>query len=168
MYFALGLLCRKYNDSFLRLMRNDGFKTFLLLLFLFLFVFKYHHAIPYAKYILYLSDHLIIRVAGLFCVFSFFLCNSDFFARNGKLSQLMQFVGRRTLDIYLLHYFFIPDLSCCNEFLSTDTRAVLELVFGFGMAAIIIAVSLLCSAFIRNSEFLGHYLFGVKSDKYSY
>jgi hypothetical protein len=52
--------------------------------------------------------------------------------------------------------------------LSTDTRAVLELVFGFGMAAIIIAVSLLCSAFIRNSEFLGHYLFGVKSDKYSY
>lgn len=168
MYFALGLLCKKYNDVFLRLMKNDAVKALLILLFFFLFIFKYHHNIPYGKNLLYLSDHLVIRVAGLFCVFSFFLCHSDFFARNGKVSQTMQFVGRRTLDIYLLHYFFIPDLSCCNEFLSTDTRAVLELLFGFGLASIIIAVSLLCSAFIRNSEFLGHYLFGVKSDKYSY
>lgn len=78
----------------------------------------------------------------------------------------MQFVGRRTLDIYLLHYFFLPDLAVCNEFLSTNTRALLELVFGMSISLIVIAVCLLCSNILRNSDFLGHYLFGAKSEIY--
>lgn len=168
MYFGLGLICKKYNEGFLKLMKNDFVKAVLIIGFIGLFCLKYHHDFLYGDLMNMVSERLFLRVIGLFCVFSFFYNNAEFFSTNMVISPVMQFVGRRTLDIYLIHYFFIPDLACCNEFLSTNTRAIAELIFGFGFACIIIFFSLLSSMVIRNSEFLGHYLFGVKSDKYRY
>ena len=50
---------------------------------------------------------------GLIVVFSFFMSKEELFKSEGKfkwISQSMQYVGRHTLDIYLLHYFFLPTL----------------------------------------------------------
>ena len=166
MYFVLGLMAKKYHKQFIDLMKNDGAKAFFILAYISLFCLNYHHDFAGGAIINKLSYSLVLRVVGVLCVFSFFCNHADYFAQNNRVSKYMQFVGRRTLDIYLLHYFFLPDLAVCNEFLSTNTRALLELSFGIGISLMVIMVCLLCSTIIRSSDFLGHYLFGAKSEKY--
>lgn len=166
MYFVLGLMAKKCNKPFIDLMKNDLAKAFFIVAYIGLFCLNWYHDFS-GVIINTLSYSLVLRIVGVLCVFSFFCNQAAYFGRNNRVSRWMQFVGRRTLDIYLLHYFFLPDLSVCNDFLSTNTRALLELAFGLGVSLLVIAVCLLCSAVIRNSDFLGHYLFGAKSEKYN-
>lgn len=162
MYFTLGLLCKKYNENFLRMMGKESFMTILLLSFFLLFLLKYHHDFAGGEFLNTISERLVLRVVGLLCVFSFFYNHASFFEDNNMLSRVVQFVGRRTLDIYLIHYFFIPDLSALKSFFEDGAQPLLELIFGLTTAGIIILISLVCSYVIRQSSTLGYYLLGVK------
>ena len=82
------------------------------------------------------------------------------------LSRPLQYVGTRTLDIYLLHYFFLPRflMAYADQLKALDSQFVEFLVI-MGVSLIVLGLSLLASYVIRLSPFLGHYLFGVKYDK---
>lgn len=166
MYFVLGLMAKRYNKQFMELMKNDLAKALFVVTYVGLFCLNWHHDFPKGEIINKLSYSFVLRIVGMLCVFCFFYNKAAYFGQNNKVSRWMQFVGRRTLDIYLLHYFFLPNLSVCNDFLSTNTRGLLELGFGLGISLLVIAVCLLCSTIIRNSDILGHYLFGAKSERY--
>ena len=78
----------------------------------------------------------------------------------------LQYIGTRTLDIYLLHYFFLPRfLMSYGEQLRSYNCQPLELLFALAVALVVVAICLLVSYVIRLSPFLGHYLFGVKYEK---
>ena len=80
-----------------------------------------------------------------------------------RLSIPLQYVGTRTLDIYLLHYFFLPRflMPYADQLRAYDSH-LLEFIIIMGISFIVLAISLLVSYIIRLSPFLGHYLFGVK------
>jgi hypothetical protein len=75
-------------------------------------------------------------------------------------------VGTRTLDIYLLHYFFLPRflMPYADQLKAFDSHFV-EFWVILGISLIVLLLSLLASYIIRLSPFLGHYLFGVKLNK---
>jgi hypothetical protein len=79
-------------------------------------------------------------------------------------SSILKFVGTRTLDIYLLHYFFLPEflLPHANRLLAAIHSLLLPLPILFA-AIIVVALCLLTSYIIRLSPFLAHYLFGAKT-----
>ena len=75
-------------------------------------------------------------------------------------------IGTRTLDIYLLHYFFLPRfLLAYAPQLSAYDNKLLEFIIALSIALVVVAVCLLVSYLIRLSPFLGHYLFGVKYER---
>ena len=78
-------------------------------------------------------------------------------------SYFLQYVGKRTLDIYLLHYFFLPLflMEYAPQLQACDSR-FLEFVVIMVLSLIILVLCLITSYIIRLSPFLGHYLFGVK------
>ena len=78
-------------------------------------------------------------------------------------SYFLQYVGKRTLDIYLLHYFFLPRflMEYAPQLQVYDSR-FLEFVVIMVLSLIILVLCLITSYIIRLSPFLGHYLFGVK------
>ena len=79
------------------------------------------------------------------------------------LSKPLQYVGTRTLDIYLLHYFFLPRflIPYADQLRAYDSQFIEFLVI-LAIALVVLAITLLASYLIRLSPFLGHYLFGVK------
>lgn len=77
----------------------------------------------------------------------------------------MQYVGRHTLDIYLLHYFFIPYGNSAVRTIVCNDSMVLQILGLSIVAAAIIALCLLVSEVLRNSNLLAHYLFGAKRTK---
>jgi fucose 4-O-acetylase-like acetyltransferase len=78
-------------------------------------------------------------------------------------SSILKFVGTRTLDIYLLHYFFLPrSLQSYADQLQAYDSKLIEFSVVMLLAMVVVAICLLMSYIIRLSPFLGHYLFGVK------
>ena len=78
-------------------------------------------------------------------------------------SSILQYVGTRTLDIYLLHYFFLPRflMDYAPQLYAYDSR-LLEFIIIMAISLIVLVLCLITSYVIRLSPFLGHYLFGVK------
>ena len=104
----------------------------------------------------------LLSLAGLVVVFSFFRSKQALFSRETALGRTMQYVGRRTLDIYLIHYFLIPmQLNFVTVF-TDHPMPVIEATVSSIIAIVIIAASLLVSEIIRLSPWLAHWLFGAK------
>jgi len=105
-------------------------------------------------------------IMGMWMVFTCFRL-SDSWLKKRHLSQSLQYVGTRTLDIYLLHYFFLPRflISYADRLKALDSQFI-EFVVIMGVALVVLVITLLASYLIRLSPFLGHYLFGVKYENY--
>ena len=116
-----------------------------------------------------IAAYLIFAIGGLLgliMVFTFFRVFASTFSKERLLGRSLQYVGTRTLDIYLLHYFFLPRfLLIYAPQLSAYNNRFLELIIALSIALVVVAFCLLASYLIRLSPFLGHYLFGVKYEQ---
>lgn len=102
-------------------------------------------------------------ILGLTIVFTVFRSFSGYLTKDSWFGRGLQYIGTRTLDIYLLHYFFLPRfLLVYASQLSVDENRPLGFIIAMTLALAVVAVCLLVSYVIRLNAFLGHYLFGVK------
>ena len=96
------------------------------------------------------------------------------FSLINHISRCLKFIGTRTLDIYLLHYFFLPRFISHLTLFPTDGRLPVafhpspftshlsQFLIALPIALLVTAVCLAVSYVIRLSPFLAHYLFGVQ------
>ena len=110
-----------------------------------------------------------LSLTGLVVLFAFFRNNQAVFSKQRVLGRTLQYVGRRTLDIYLIHFFLIPYRLQFVKVFTDHPMPVLEATVSFIIAAIIIAFCLVISNIIRLSPLLAHWMFGAmlppKADK---
>ena len=113
-----------------------------------------------------ISEYLIFAVGGILgltIVFNFFRSFSSFFAKDRWLGHSLQYIGKRTLDVYLLHYFLLPKFLILykGQLQACDSK-MFEFLVAMTLAFIVMGFCLLVSYVIRLNHFLGHYLFGVR------
>ena len=153
LFFFIGTRARRHFDGFLRLVRQPVAMAVAVL------VFTLMAALPHGDQAL--REYLIFAlggISGLTVVFAFF-----HWAGARMAWRPLQYVGRRTLDIYLLHYFVLPRfLVLYSGPLRASGSRLLEFVVALGLALAVVGVCLAVSYVVRLSPFLGHYLFGVK------
>lgn len=160
-FFTLGILAKKYNARFLTLLNTDVLKAIAILIFIMCIVIVAKTDWIIAKGGLYsMFIRMIARYAGIFIVFAFFAHKAHFFDKDNAFNRCLLFIGRRTLDIYLLHYFFIPNFLNLEGIIKANV--VTEVVLSLLITLVIVGLCLLVSEVIRSSNLLGHYLFGVK------
>ena len=162
-FFFLGTLFRMYFGNIIKLLQANWFRTFIITFFVILFAYisKFDsNTLPYR-----IIHDIVIRYVGVCIVFMVFHSLSDFFDKKNKLSSVLQFVGKRTLDIYLLHYFFLPDLKFLKDFYVTGNMLVIEF-FTYSILTIgILFICLSTSWIIRRSDTLAYWCFGSKQNK---
>ena len=108
-------------------------------------------------------------ITGMIMIFTLFrlLYTSSILHRPSSIihhpSSFLKYVGTRTLDIYLLHFFFLPRflMEYAPQLQVYDSRLIEFAVF-MALSLIILVLCLITSYIIRLSPFLGQYLFGVK------
>lgn len=162
-FFILGHFCRKYDSTFKKIISNDKIKTTLILLFITLFIFEWKkYLLPEFSILHVINYEIIIRWIGLLMVFAIFYHYKETFNTESIISKPLRFIGRHTLDIYLLHYFLLPELSFMKEWFVNNKNILGELVITLSITLIIIAICLLISYIIRSSQFLGRNLWGAK------
>lgn len=154
-YLIVGVLVRKNYEKFELLNKSQYFATGCIVVF---FSFNLFPSWFDTSPTLY---NFFMRLSGLFLVFAVFSTHQNIFSSSHRVGRIFQFLGRRTLDIYLIHYFFLfTNLrSVLPDFSNLNTPLV-ELFVGTAVAILIIMASLLVSFVLRTSPLLAHWMFG--------
>lgn len=153
-FFWFGTIVKKHFDRFIRITSNSYLITVLVVFFIVLCLFPNIFSINGLEYVAY----LLAGLSGTVVIFTIFQHFSLFSFHS------LQFIGRRTLDIYLIHYFFLPYHI---EFIATKFNLYenhfLCMLISIGLAFFVIAFSLVFSRIIRFSPILAKYLLAVKN-----
>lgn len=159
-FFLLGTLLKKHFDYVQDML--DKWVLITICVFFYFLLNIYNDVIPSSGAIGLLKG-FCQTITGVVIVFSFFRANQSSFTKEKFLGRSLQYIGKRTLDIYLLHYFFIPyNLGQIVCIFRDYPMPAVEFVFSLIIASVIILFCLLISKVIRLSPILAHLLFGVK------
>lgn len=165
-FFIFGLLARKYNHYFTKIFEEKGvFLLFLSGIVLTILVWdnlnttattvlnttsSWLGIIP--VFIIYIPLPYIYLLI-IFCIFYKYYNNIR--TKGGKF---LGFIGERTLDIYMLHYFFIPTLPIYIE----NPNGIIYITTTLSIAILVIIFSLITGSILRTSNILASLLFGKK------
>ncbi len=162
-FFTLGIVCRKYEAAFCRACSSDRMKTLAIVAYVACMCLWYSDSFRAWNGVAYRMVHdVVARYAGLGMVVTLFYSARGYFRRNGVAARGLGLVGRRTLDIYMLHYFLIPPLAFLGELLAPEGMLLLQLLAALALSLCIVAVCLLLSGMLRSSDFLSVWLFGMR------
>lgn len=163
-YFMLGVFARKYDGHLWRVVDNQYFKAAVIVGFFSLVLFygcRHRYSLEWDLVM------TLMRFTGLMTVLVVFRSYRVWFDAEHTVSNVMCRVGSRTLDIYYLHYFFIPNLDFMKGFLSAGAgnNVLAMLTTGLFVSALVVALCMLVSAILRSSPFLGAWLFGASAGR---
>ena len=158
-FFLLGNLCSRHWNGVQRLLDSRWFFP-LLIAVAFLGAGDYLRWHNLRLYWANLPRTLAMYSLVLITV-AFFRHYRDWFSKDSRVGAALQYIGVRTLDVYLLHYFFLPKLPSVGKwFTSNSHNFVLEGTAAFALAVLVVAFALLTSHVLRVSPLLKKWLFG--------
>ncbi len=103
----------------------------------------------------------LCRFTMLTIVFMFFRHYKDSFTRESRLGRGFQYIGQRTLDVYLIHFIFLPHMTMVGAFFKTHPQNfVIDTTLSVGLGLLVIGFCLVTSNVLRISPLLKKYLFG--------
>ena len=158
-YFWMGTFVRSHFDQFVQLTNNRFVTAILIALFTAIIEWPAVLSINGFEYIAY----LVAGVSGAIICFTFFRIHAQHFSQETWYGRGLQLIGRRTLDIYLIHYFVLPyDLVLPYLRTPVPTDTLLFVPMALFLALWVVAISLLISNILRVSPLLTKYLLGAK------
>ena len=153
-FFVLGILARKHFSTFLLALNSNILIAASIFIFLLFNLFR----IPLQNNYFNLF-RITTYITGIILVINFFRR----YPPKGLFNNIMTFIGKRTLDIYLIHYFFLPLALYENTSIFRVTpMPILEFCVTLVISLAIIAMSLLVSYTIRLSPLSTLIIFGNK------
>lgn len=162
MYFAAGQLIRLNLENLFQYKYRDTLVSVIIFGFLLSAVYNWCFNVELSGPLFHVN-FIIFELFALLSVFVLFYKKRTYFSSSSRVSKAITFIGRRTLDIYLLHYFFLPkDLSVFGHYFINHPAPILELAFGGIVTILIVAVCLIVSEILCQSIFCRKWLLGAK------
>lgn len=160
-FFLMGNLVHRFWPQVQRIFRSPWFFPLLAIL-------AFVCSADYLKWHTFRQEwanlpHLLAMYAFLFVVVMFFYHHQAHFTRQTRLGRGLQYIGTRTLDIYLLHFIFLPRWPEVGQWFDAhQPNFVLDAAATTMVALLVIAFCLVTSHALRVSPLLKKYLFGRK------
>ena len=166
-FFVFGYIASMHKEIFTKFLDNKKMQLCVFIIYIITFYIQrtllitetYDHNL---LFILYRSiQYIIIGCTGICVVYNFFRLNSDLFSSKSAIGMLLQTIGRRTLEIYVLHYFFLSPMPFLGNFKENTSNIMIELLSCVIISMIIIYCSLFVAKILRLSNTLSYYFLGV-------
>ena len=158
-YFVFGILAMNYKPQFESLMHNDMAKTISILLFFVILILMGYDIKPTSFH--HLLRDVILRYLGTFVVISFFVCHANCFDSENRINKIVLYIGRASLPIYLLQYFFIPHFAPIPMWMKELDKINVH-ILSFSYTLLITGVCLLFITLLSNSNVVKKYVLGQK------
>ena len=157
-FFWFGTFVRRHFNQFIHLTNNRYVTAILIALFTAIIVWPVLLSTQGIEYIAY----LVAGISGTVICFTFFRIHEQHFSQETWYGRGLQLIGRRTLDIYLIHYFVLPYNLIQPDVWQQYYHNTLFVPIALILALWVTLISLLISSILRVSPLLAKYLFGAK------
>lgn len=160
-FFLFGVIVRRYWHGWQRLFDSKWFLPVIVtVLFFCLADFLKWHTLQFQWRNLPRTTSMYLLIV---IVFMFFRHYKDSFTKQTRVGRFLQYIGVRTLDIYLIHYLFLPHLFGVGKMLNEQKgNFVFDITVSVAFAMLVIAFSCLVSSMLRMNPWLKKHLFGRK------
>lgn len=158
-FFVIGVLAMKYKNTYILLTNNNWLKAVVLVVFFALLFTINSDYWPQPAF--HLIRDVVLRYLGTFAVVSWFVCHSDTYNSDSRFNRLVLDIGKKSLPIYLLQYFFLPDFLTFTTFVEGLNGITMHLV-SFTFAIVILAVCYVFISILSNSRIIKRYVLGLK------
>lgn len=161
-YFVAGRLIRVHLNAICAWKWRDAAVTVTVMAFILIAVLFW--GLDYeCSGLLFHVRMVVFEMSALLLFFAMFYRHRYYFSSDNGLVNALSFVGKRTLDIYLLHYFFLPkDLHVVGRYFVEHPSLAIEFVMGMFVTFIIVALCLFVSEMLRSSRFVTRWALGSK------
>lgn len=169
-YFCIGMLIKIFQSEYDKYLVNNhfllGIITGVFISCLYIYISKLEEVETMLSSVPFIPIRgillLMIGSSGVLLFNTFFKHESYFFSNKTLVGKFLILVGNNTLMIYLLHYFFLPNLSMAGSFLSSYPNLLLELFVGSCITILIVLICLLLGKICSISPALFKLLLGSK------
>ncbi|MCD8266016.1 MAG: acyltransferase [Prevotellaceae bacterium] len=146
--FLLGVLARMHFPRFLAVVGSDIVASLALLLFIVLCVLRQVRSdMPFVG-----AMQILQAILGIVMVYKVFYSYRDFFHADRMVGRCLSYVGRHTLPIYLLHFFFVSGLMGLR---STNLPSLISDNWSFELVFVLLCSLLIVGATLLVDKFLG-------------
>lgn len=161
LYFLIGNFVHNNLDFLVQWKYRNHLTAIIIVGFFSLFIFN---QMSYQlSGILFHINLVALEITSLLMIFMIFYKYRLYFSSNHRSAHILTFLGKRTLDIYLLHYFFLPkDLRLFGDYFTTHPAMILETLFSGIITLLVIGVCLFISELLRCNPIVSKYLLGTK------
>ena len=161
LFFCIGIVIRNSFERFKKLTDTPLWIALFVIGFFFMILFADKIDFPMWKPI----NMIIYGVFSIIVIFTFFRKYESSFHSSTKVGYVMQYIGKRTLDIYMIHYFILPlNLYSLGVFFENNVNPILEFFLTTIIVMLVITISIVIGNAIRLSPLLSHYLLGTKKN----
>lgn len=160
------MLCKECSHKVVVWLQSDWVKGTLLVCFVVSLMMCFNETLQSQYFLIYQFNHdLVFRYLGVLTLFAFFMYKEEYFQSNNWTVRTLSFVGKRTLDFYLIHYFLLPAGILLPSCMYSNNMWYVQLLILFASAIIVIAGCLLFSEMIRMSPTLSSLMLGTRKLK---
>ncbi|MBP1541985.1 MAG: acyltransferase [Prevotella sp.] len=158
-FFLFGNIVHRYWHQAQQVMDSKWFYPVIVVLVVFctLDVLKWHTLrMAWTNLPQTLAKFILLTI-----VFMYFRHYDKYFTRMTVIGNSLQYIGRRTLDIYLIHFLFMPNLPGVGSFFQTYRHNfIIDTTLSVFIALLVIVFCIISSNILRVSPFFKKYLFG--------
>ncbi len=150
-YFALGLLIKKVETDYPKVLNHFTSRKIVLLASLIIAAICMRGGIS-CNGVFFHAYTLIMNSAAIVAAW-ILVKYSIRGAETSRIVKLLSIVGQHTLYIYLLHYFFLPwNLGTVGQWLTENPNLLIELVLTLTICAAIIAICMALEFVIKKNK----------------
>lgn len=165
-FFAIGYIFKQFRDYFSKILNSElvfitSITVFITALYVKCIFSDDQLAISIPLKIYRALQDPILGYTGIIILVRYFVSIEKFLS-SSFLGKMLCNIGKHTLEIYLLHYFFIPKLPVIGVFLVSYPNLILELIISLIIATIVIFICIITSWCIRSNSVMGFILVGFK------
>lgn len=158
-FFLYGNIVHRYWEKAQRLMDSKWFFPVIVVVVILatLDALKWHFfRMTWAIVPLTIARFLLLTI-----VFMYFRNYKQYFTKLSPIGASLQYIGRRTLDIYLIHFLFMPNLPGVGSFFDSHAHNfVVDTMLSIFLGLIVIGFCIITSNILRISPFFKKWLFG--------
>lgn len=152
-FFILGVMTTKYN-----LLDKMQKANWLFSLCIVAYVFLFCVDMPFHA-LVSLNKHIFLPFCMVYIVVTLFV------GRHGAMSygeKILDFVGKRTLDIYVIHYFFISmiHLKDLGNYWEVTDNSLLMFIVAIGLSVVITALSIGVGYILHKGKIIEKFVYG--------
>lgn len=152
-FFVMGYIVKKYN-LMEKLQRQNWIFSISLITYLFMFAF------PFQNHALHtLTWRLLMPLTGILSCLLVFANREN---EDSWIERQLSFIGKNTLDVYILHYFLISsiNLTMVGQWFDGTNNGLLATILAIIITVPITYLSVYAGKLLRKSKFLNDYAFG--------